>query len=75
MTARLEGLAARLAAADPRAVLARGYALVTDAQGKPVTSAAAIRPAARLQLEFADGAVTVQRVTDKAGIRQGELSL
>ena len=74
MAARLEGLAGRLHAADPRAVLARGYALVTDASGRPVTSAAAVRPAARLRLEFADGAVAVQRVGDKAGTRQTELT-
>ncbi len=73
--ARLEGLAGRLHAADPRAVLARGYALVTDAAGHPITSAAAIRPAARLRLEFADGAVAVQRVGDKLGTRQQELPL
>ncbi len=75
LTARLEGLAARLQAADPRAVLARGYALVTDAAGRPVTSAAGVRPAARLTLEFADGAVAVQRVGDKLGTRQQELAL
>lgn len=73
-TARLEGLAGRLQAADPRAVLARGYALVTDASGHPVTSAAAVRPAARLRLEFADGAVQVQRVAEKP-VRQAELPL
>ena len=72
--ARVEGLAGRLAAGDPRAVLARGYALVTDAAGRPVTSATAIRPAARLRLEFADGAVDVQRTTPAAK-RQSELLL
>ncbi len=75
LAARLHGLAGRLQAADPRAVLARGYALVTDAAGRPVTSAAGVRPAARLRLEFADGAVAVQRVGDKVGTRQQELPL
>ena len=75
MAARLEGLAGRLHAADPRAVLARGYALVTDAAGRPVTSAAAVRPAGRLSLEFADGVVTVQRVGDRLGTRQQELAI
>jgi exodeoxyribonuclease VII large subunit len=70
----VEGLGARLASADPRAVLARGYALVTDTAGRPVTSAAAVRPAARLQLEFGDGTVDVQRVADPASKRQRELS-
>ncbi len=71
---RLEGLGARLGAADPRAVLGRGYALVTDMAGRPVTSAATIRGAARLKLEFGDGTVTVQRVAEPASKRQQELS-
>ena len=75
LSARLEGLTARLHAADPRAVLARGYALVTDPAGRPVTSAAAVRPAARLRLEFADGAVDVQRVGARGEKRQQELPL
>ena len=70
--ARLEGLAGRLQAGDPRAVLARGYAMVTDAAGRPVTSAASIGPAARLRLEFADGSVEVQR-SAASGKRQPEL--
>ena len=73
--ARLEGLAGRLQAADPRAVLARGYALVTDRAGHPVTSAAAIGPAARLRLEFADGTVDVQRSPAPLAARQGALPI
>ena len=73
--ARVEGLAGRLQAADPRAVLARGYALVTDRAGRPVTSAGSIGPAARLRLEFADGAVDVQRSPEPLGIRQGSLPI
>ncbi len=75
VAARLDGLAGRLEAANPRAVLARGYALVTDPAGRPVTSAGAVRPAARLRLEFADGAVDVQRVSEKTAKRQQELPL
>ena len=75
MVARLEGLGGRLEAANPRAVLARGYALVTDPAGHPVTSAAGVRPAARLRLEFADGTVDVQRVGGKGERRQTELAL
>lgn len=51
----LAGLGARLEAVSPRAVLARGYALVTDADGQPVTRAAAVRPGDRLRLRFGDG--------------------
>ena len=71
---RLEGFGARLQAADPRAVLGRGYVLVTDIAGHPVTSAAAIRPAARLRLEFNDGTIEVQRVAEPGSKRQGSLT-
>ena len=40
-----------------KAVLARGYALVRDADGDPVSSAAAVHPAQALAIEFADGIV------------------
>ena len=40
-----------------RNVLARGYALVRDASGRPVRAAALIAPGARLTLAFADGDV------------------
>ncbi len=73
--ARLEGLGARLQSADPRAVLARGYALVTDMADRPVTSAAAVTPGKRVRLEFADGAVEVQRGVRGAAVRQAELPL
>ncbi len=53
--ARLDGAAARLDSVSHAAVLARGYALVFDAAGHPVTSAARVRPGARLLLRFGDG--------------------
>mgnify|MGYP002621957256 FL=1 len=43
-----------------RAVLRRGFALVRDAQGRPVKSAAAIAPGEALAIEFADGGVDVE---------------
>jgi exodeoxyribonuclease VII large subunit len=75
LTARVEGLGGRLRSADPRAVLARGYALVTDTARRPVTSAAAVGPGMRLRLEFGDGTVEVQRPGGTAGVRQRELPL
>ncbi|MBF0375499.1 MAG: exodeoxyribonuclease VII large subunit, partial [Alphaproteobacteria bacterium] len=42
-----------------RNVLARGFALVRDARGEPVTTAAQVRPAQALTVEFQDGPVTV----------------
>ena len=55
--ARLAVLSARLGAGDPGRPLAEGFALVRDARGAVVTSAAAARSAGRLTLEFGDGTV------------------
>jgi exodeoxyribonuclease VII large subunit len=55
--AHLSGLAARLDAASPLALLQRGYVLVTDPANHPVTSAASVKPGGRLRLHFGDGAV------------------
>jgi exodeoxyribonuclease VII large subunit len=56
---RLAGLVRLLISLDPRALLARGYAMVRDASGALVTSAAAAREAERMRLQFADGEVDV----------------
>lgn len=53
--ARLAGLAGQLEAVSPEAVLRRGYALVFDRHGHPLTAAAQIHPGAALRLHFADG--------------------
>jgi exodeoxyribonuclease VII large subunit len=55
--AHLSGLGPRLEAASPLAILQRGYVLVTDPAGHPVTSAASVKPNARLRLRFGDGEV------------------
>jgi exodeoxyribonuclease VII large subunit len=57
--ARLAGLGARLEAVSHEAVLARGYALVTDARGRTVTRAAEVRPGAHLAVHFQDGETSV----------------
>jgi exodeoxyribonuclease VII large subunit len=51
----METLAARLRALDPDAVLARGYALASDAQGHVVADAARLAVGDLLQLRFARG--------------------
>ncbi len=57
----LDRHAALLDGAEPAHVLRRGYALVMDASGQPVTSAAAARAAVGiLHLTFADGSVAVR---------------
>jgi len=73
--ARLEGTAARLESVSPVAVLARGYALVTDPAGAPITQAAVVKPGARLRLRFADGEVKATADGGKPGERQGLLPL
>ena len=69
---RLGGTAARLESVSPLAVLARGYALVTDVSGVPMTEAAAVKPGTRLRLRFADGEVRATadgaRPTDRQGL-------
>jgi exodeoxyribonuclease VII large subunit len=54
---RLDGLAAALAAHDPERTLARGYALVEDAAGGPVTDVAAARAAGDVRIRFHDGRI------------------
>ena len=58
-TERLEGLVARLDSMSPKRVLKRGYALVTDAHGTPITFAAGAQQGSAWQVEFQDGAVGV----------------
>lgn len=58
--ALLEGLGRLLVSLDPRALLSRGYAMVRDAGGAIVTSAAKAQDAGHLSLQFADGDVPVQ---------------
>lgn len=48
-------LARRLEAASPKAVLERGYALIVDESGKPLTSAHATSSGQAVRLQFADG--------------------
>jgi exodeoxyribonuclease VII large subunit len=55
--AELERLALALAAHDPERTLARGYALVQDRAGEPLSSAADALSAADVRLRFADGTV------------------
>ena len=70
--AHLAGAAARLESVSPLAVLQRGYAVVSDASGRSLTSAAKVLPGARLRLRFADGEVGA--TADKPD-RQGRLPL
>ena len=63
--AHLAGLAPRLDAASPMAILQRGYVLVTTPGGMPLTAAANVKPSAKLRLQFGDG--TVDAVAQSSG--------
>ncbi len=65
---RLENAAARLEAVSYSAVLARGFALITNAKNVPVTSVSKAIPGVALHIKFADGSVCV-----KVGPKQGIL--
>ncbi len=56
---RLAGLDNLMNSLSYKKVLTRGYALVRDTAGKPLRQAAGIGAGARLQVEFADGALGV----------------
>jgi exodeoxyribonuclease VII large subunit len=58
--ADLEHLRLALDAHDPQRTLERGYVLVEDAAGAPVTSAATARRRSRLTLRLSDGSVAVR---------------
>ncbi|HUB48527.1 MAG TPA: exodeoxyribonuclease VII large subunit [Acetobacteraceae bacterium] len=73
--AKLDGAGARLESVSPLAVLQRGYALVSDPAGHPLTSAGAVKPGARLRLRFADGEVGATADGGRRSDRQGELAL
>ena len=67
MLARLGERGARLARAqalldslNPQAVLARGYAIVRDAQGKVLTDAAAVEVGATVEARLSKGSVTAE---------------
>ncbi len=67
----LDGCAKLLASLGYRGVLKRGYALVRDAEGRTLRSAAAIISGQQLSIELADGQVDVQAI-DKADPRGAE---
>ena len=57
--ARVDATGKLLTALSYRGVLARGFALVRDADGRSVHAAASVAAGARLSVEFADGRVAV----------------
>ncbi|MDF1483794.1 exodeoxyribonuclease VII large subunit [Ramlibacter sp. H39-3-26] len=53
----LENMQHRWAALDPRAILRRGYALLSDAQGRSITSARNVDPGQMVRAALVDGEV------------------
>ncbi len=56
-TGAIERCAQLLAALSHHGVLARGFALVRDLDGRPLRTAAAVSPGLRVDIEFSDGRV------------------
>jgi exodeoxyribonuclease VII large subunit len=65
LQARVDHSGQLLGALSYRSVLARGFALVRDEQGRAVRAAASIGPGARLDLEFTDGRVAATADADR----------
>lgn len=60
MDMRLQNLLTRIAAADPRNILKRGYVLVTGENGVVLKSAGALAAGDRMRVMFADGEVEAE---------------
>ena len=56
----LQRTEARIASADPRALLKRGYTLVTDSRGVLLKSVAPLKPGDKISVRMADGRVEAE---------------
>ncbi len=74
LSTKVAGLGNHLESVSPLAVLDRGYALVTDRAGHPLTSAGAVGPGEKLRLRFADGEVGATADGRPEMPRQGRLT-
>ena len=62
---RLEHAGVRLSAVDPKLVLQRGYALLSDANGLPITSVRQTQPGQAITAALADGEVDASVVASR----------
>ncbi|MDH4060642.1 MAG: exodeoxyribonuclease VII large subunit [Aquincola sp.] len=69
---RLETLAMRLASLDPLRVLARGYTLVLDDEGRALMSARATRPGQTVAIRWTDATLPARLDPAVGGDREGE---
>lgn len=67
-TERCQALRAHLMTLDPDTVVRRGYALVKDDAGQLVTQADTLYPGQSLQIQLAQGQITVQVVATQADL-------
>ncbi len=67
--ARLEGMRQRLAALNPLAVLQRGFAVVRDAAGRPLSSVRQVSPGDDVSVRLVDGSfgATVRQILPEDG--------
>ena len=72
---RLEGMSARLESVSPEAVLKRGYALIFDAAGHPLTTADTLAKGTHVRIHFADGDVRAITEGKRGPTTQGFLPL
>ena len=68
----LDRILGTLAAHDPQRTLERGYALLEDEAGEPITSAAAARDQAQLTIRLHDGRVEARPERPQAGAPEGD---
>lgn len=64
---RLDALQARLAALDPKRVLARGYAWLDDGQGRALSSVEQLLPGSQVHAVLADGEAQMSVVSRTSG--------
>ncbi len=70
---RLTALAGRLAALSPEKVLARGYALVTDGAGAPVTAAGQVAVGDSIRIRLRNGALGAEIMEVERGTQADDV--
>ena len=65
MEMRLQNLLTRIAGADPRNILKRGYVLVTGGKGVVVKRASSLNEGDRIRVMFSDGTVEAEVINCK----------
>lgn len=72
--AKLDGLQKLLKSLSYKDVLARGYAVVRDADGQPIRSASSVASGAALSVELADGTVDVVAMSGGSAPKKSKTS-